>query len=87
LYFVGFNFIEATLPSLLSRRVDASVRGTAMGVFATSQFLGAALGGVVGGYVFTQAGFLGIAILGVVANILWSGMLMAIKSSPVQKSA
>lgn len=87
LFFVGFNFVEATLPSLLSRRVDASVRGTAMGVFATAQFLGAALGGVAGGYVFTQAGFLGIAILGVVANILWSVMLMTLKSSPVTKSA
>jgi MFS family permease len=87
LFFVGFIFVEATLPSLLSRKVDASVRGTAMGVFATAQFLGAALGGVAGGYVFTRAGFLGVAILGVVANILWSGMLMTLKSSPVAKSA
>ncbi|MDN3648670.1 MFS transporter [Reinekea marina] len=87
LFFVGFNFVEATLPSLLSRRVEPGVRGTAMGVFATSQFLGAAIGGIAGGYVYTLAGFLGIAILGVVANILWSVMLLVLKSSPQSKPA
>ncbi|MEX0584812.1 MAG: MFS transporter [Natronospirillum sp.] len=49
LFFVGFNFLEASLPSWLSRLAAPHQRGTAMGVFSTAQFLGAALGGTLGG--------------------------------------
>lgn len=76
LFFVGFNFIEATLPSLLSRRIDEQVRGTAMGFFATGQFVGAAVGGIAGGYAFMQFGFVGVVIAATVAQIIWSGMLI-----------
>ena len=48
LFFVGFNLLEATLPSLLSKIAPAGGKGTAMGVYSTSQFAGAALGGVIG---------------------------------------
>lgn len=72
LFFVGFNFMEATLPSLLSRRVSATVRGTAMGVFSTGQFLGAAAGGMVGGLIFGSVGLVGIVLLGCVCLSAWS---------------
>lgn len=48
-FFVGFNFLEASLPSLLSKRVTQHRRGAAMGSFSTSQFSGAFLGGSGGG--------------------------------------
>jgi MFS family permease len=48
-FFVGFNFLEASLPSLLSKRVTQRRRGAAMGSFSTSQFAGAFLGGSGGG--------------------------------------
>lgn len=76
LFFVGFNFIEATLPSLLSRRIDEQVRGTAMGFFATGQFVGAAVGGIAGGYAFMHFGFVGVVVAAIVAQIIWSGMLI-----------
>lgn len=72
LFFVGFNFMEATLPSLLSRRVSVDIRGTAMGVFSTGQFLGAAVGGLLGGLLFAKLGFLGVALLGVLSLMIWS---------------
>lgn len=48
-FFIAFNLLEATLPSLLSKLAPAGGKGTAMGVYSTSQFLGAFLGGVMGG--------------------------------------
>ena len=51
LYFGLFNYLEASMPSLLSRMVDEKYRGAAMGVFASSEFLGAFVGGLLGGWV------------------------------------
>ena len=50
LYFVGFNSLEAVLPSLVSKLAPVGYRGTAMGVFSTHQFMGSFLGGVSGGW-------------------------------------
>lgn len=49
LFFIAFNVIEALLPSWLSKIALPSVKATAMGVNASSQFLGAFFGGVLGG--------------------------------------
>ena len=45
LFFVGFNVMEALLPSLISKESPPGYKGTAMGVYSTSQFLGVAIGG------------------------------------------
>lgn len=60
LFFIGFNLLEATLPSLLSKIAPAGGKGTAMGIYSTSQFIGAALGGVLGGAVFGGYGLGGV---------------------------
>lgn len=83
-FFVGFNFIEATLPSLLSRKVTVATRGTAMGVFSTSQFLGAAFGGVIGGILFEAYSVSGIVMVGIVLQVLWALLLLWVK--PVIKT-
>ncbi len=49
LFFGGFNFLEAGLPARLSVMADEDVRGASLGVFSTAQFLGAFVGGLVGG--------------------------------------
>jgi len=56
-FFMAFNLLEATLPSLVSKIAPAGGKGTAMGVYSSSQFLGAFLGGVVGGYVAHHYGY------------------------------
>jgi MFS family permease len=56
LFFVGFNYLEATLPSLLSKSVGAENKGAAMGVYSTCQFLGAFAGGAGGGWLLQHAG-------------------------------
>lgn len=49
LFFFAFNLLEALLPSLVSKISPAGGKGTAMGIYSTSQFLGAFLGGILGG--------------------------------------
>lgn len=49
LFFAGFNFLEASLPSRVSALADSDSRGVSLGVFATSQFLGIFAGGLLGG--------------------------------------
>lgn len=56
LYFLAFNYLEATLPSLMTRATRRDNRGTASGVYSTFQFLGAFLGGGAGGWTLQHAG-------------------------------
>jgi predicted MFS family arabinose efflux permease len=49
LFFIAFNVMEALLPSWLSKAAPIQSKATAMGVNASSQFLGAFFGGVTGG--------------------------------------
>lgn len=49
LFFAGFNFLEAGLPARLSLLADGDARGASLGVFSSSQFLGAFAGGLIGG--------------------------------------
>jgi MFS family permease len=53
-FFVAFNYLEATMPAFLSRMAPAGLKGTAMGMYSSSQFFGAFLGGVLGGYIESQ---------------------------------
>lgn len=78
LFFTAFNLLEASLPSLISKVAPAGAKGTAMGVYSTSQFLGAALGGILGGWLYTQGGvdwvFAGCAFLCLIWVIVVQGM-------------
>ncbi|MGR9071875.1 MAG: MFS transporter [Gammaproteobacteria bacterium] len=56
LFFCGFNLLEAVLPSLISKTAPADMKGTAMGVYSTAQFLGAFAGGVMGGWLYGRFG-------------------------------
>ncbi|WP_017939139.1 MFS transporter [Zestomonas thermotolerans] len=82
LFFTVFNLLEASLPSLVSKVAPAGGKGTAMGVYATSQFLGAALGGILGGWLLQQGGlsavFLGCAVL----CALWLGFAVTMREPP-----
>lgn len=60
-FFTAFNVLEAILPSLISRIAPAGARGAAIGVYASTQFLGAFCGAVAGGWLSQRAG--GAAVL------------------------
>lgn len=77
LFFCGFNLLEATLPSLISKTAPGDMKGTAMGVYSTSQFLGAFLGGTLGGWCYGQWGVVAVFIVCIIATLLW--LLVAMK--------
>jgi len=78
LFFITFNFLEASLPALVSRLCSEDNRGTAMGVYSTSQFSGAFLGGALAGMVMQYSEyhwiFFGLALLSTLWLLTVSGM-------------
>jgi len=71
LFFTAFNFLEASLPSLVTKTAPADRKGTAMGVYSSSQFLGAFIGGSVGGWMYGIAGINGVLMLSAGLAALW----------------
>ncbi|WP_260843123.1 MFS transporter [Sedimenticola selenatireducens] len=71
LFFTAFNLLEATLPSLISKTAPAESKGTAMGIYSTSQFLGAFMGGLAGGAVYAQFSLEGVFLFGAMIAIVW----------------
>ena len=55
-YFIAFNVLEATLPSLISKIAPAAAKGTAIGVYNATQSFGTFLGGALGGYLYKHHG-------------------------------
>jgi MFS family permease len=70
-FFIGFNYLEATLPSLMSKTVDEAHRGAGSSVFSTFQFFGAAVGGILGGWLFNRYGIAGLMFCCAAALFLW----------------
>lgn len=55
-FFTGFNVLEATLPSLVSKFAPPAVKGTAVGVYSSVQFLGTFAGAAIGGWLSQRHG-------------------------------
>ncbi len=71
LFLAGFNLLEASLPSLISKTARATQKGTAMGVYSSSQFMGTFTGGLVGGAVHGHWGIDGLYIMVLAVLLLW----------------
>ncbi len=71
LFFCGFNLLEATLPSLISKTAPGDLKGTAMGAYSSSQFMGAFVGGVSGGWLYGELGAEMVFLLCAVATSTW----------------
>jgi len=71
LFFTAFNLLEAVLPSMVSKMAPAESKGTAMGVYSTSQFTGSFLGGALGGWMQGSFGYGGVFLLGAISAGLW----------------
>ncbi|RLQ21336.1 MFS transporter [Seongchinamella sediminis] len=71
LFFVGFNYLEATLPSLVSKSVFQGGKGTALGIFSTCQFFGAFAGGTLGGWLVKTGGNSALVICCLGLALVW----------------
>ena len=79
-FFIAFNVLEASLPSLVSKVAPAQSKGSAMGVYATSQFLGAFLGGLLGGLALAHYGLAGVFGVTAVIAVLWLAVAVGMRS-------
>jgi MFS family permease len=86
IFFWGFNLLEATLPSLVSRWTDEGQRGRAMGWYSSSQFLGTFLGGALGGLVVNAFGLSAVFYLGFGLVAIWFPVASGMCSLPNIKS-
>lgn len=71
LFYAGFNLLEATLPSLISKMAPSDSKGTAMGFYSSSQFLGAFIGGAAGGWLQGHFGIAGVLVFCGAVAMLW----------------
>jgi predicted MFS family arabinose efflux permease len=85
-YFVAFNLLEASLPSLISKLAPVSAKGTAMGVYNTAQALGLFFGGVVGGWLAQHHGFQAVFMFCVVLMAVWLVATLSMQAPPAIKT-
>ena len=70
-FFIGFNMMEASQPSLVSKLAPAHARGAALGVYNTLQSVGFFVGGAVGGWLARTQGPTGLFAACAVATLVW----------------
>ena len=81
-FFIAFNLLEASLPSLISKVSPAGGKGTAMGVYSTSQFLGSAAGGILGGWLFQHGGLDVVFLGGAALAAIWLAVAVTMREPP-----
>ena len=84
-FFCGFNALEATQPSLVSRMAPASLRGAALGMYNTQQSLGLFAGGALGCALLHWGGGPGLFVATAALTALW--LLVTLPLRPVERSA
>ena len=84
LFFVAFNILEATQPSLISRLAPPHAKGAALGVYNTTQALGLFLGGVLGGALAKHSGALVVWLACAVLALCWLVLGLLMTMPPVR---
>lgn len=79
-FFAAFNLLEASLPAWMSKVCPAGCRGSAMGIYSTSQFLGTFFGGFFGGICAANVGVQGVFILIAMTLCFWLVLAMGLKA-------
>lgn len=85
-YFLAFNLLEATLPSLISKLAPAASKGTAIGVHNTAQSFGIFVGAVFGGYLAGSYGFASVFIFCSILMSIWLVAALGMKTPPSVKT-
>lgn len=81
-FFTGFNLLEATLPSLISKFAPPAVKGTATGVYSAVQFFGAFVGAALGGWLSQHHGPAAVFGFCLVLTALWLAVSATMSAPP-----
>lgn len=83
-FLTSFSILEANLPAFVARFAPSSGKGTAMGVYSTSQFFGIFVGGISGGWLYGHYQSAGVGIFCLTLSIIW--LLTALNMSNPHKA-
>ena len=83
IFFTGFNILEASLPSLVSRLAPASAKGLALGIYNTAQALGLFAGGALGGAIVARWGSGAVFVFAAIATAGWWLIALGMREVPV----
>jgi len=83
IFFTGFNILEATLPSLVSRIAPASAKGLALGIYNTAQALGLFVGGALGGVIVARWGSEAVFVFAAIVTAAWWLIALGMREVPV----
>ncbi|MFA5171996.1 MAG: MFS transporter [Sulfuriferula sp.] len=85
-YFIAFNVLEATLPSIISKIAPVGSKGTAIGVYNTSQSIGLFVGGVVGGWLSQHYGYPAVFMFSAGLMALWLIAAVGMRTPPAVRT-
>ena len=81
LFFTCFNYLEANFPAMVSSIAPAGKKGSAMGVYASFQFFGAFIGGVLSGSIGQLLGIQWVFILASILCCVWLGLIRGLSGT------
>lgn len=81
-FFIAFNILEASQPSLVSRIAPPGSKGAALGVYNTLQALGLFCGGALGGWLTQHVSGASVFVLGSVLCVVWLIIAANMKNVP-----
>jgi predicted MFS family arabinose efflux permease len=85
LFFWIFSFLEAVLPSWISKETPSSKKGAALGVYSTAQFLGIFVGGSLAGWMYSHWGLASVFALCAFFSALWFCFIFSIQHPPYRE--
>ena len=86
IFFTAFNLLEASLPSLISKIAPVGAKGTAIGVYSSTQFLGAFIGAAIGGYLFQYYGAYALYAFCGLLLVVWLILAMTMQAPAAVRS-
>ena len=86
LFFLAFNLLEATLPSLVSKIAPSGSKGTAIGVYNSAQFLGLFLGGALGGFLAQHSSYGAVFAFSSGLVVAWFMMAISMETPPAVRT-
>jgi MFS family permease len=79
LFFVAFNLLEATMPSLIAKMAPVESKGTAMGVYSSSQFFGAFIGAQTAGWLLNDYGPTAVFLFCAAVLSVWAALALTMR--------
>ena len=83
IFFTGFNILEASLPSLVSRIAPTSAKGLALGIYNTAQAVGLFAGGALGGAIVAGWGSEAVFVFAAIVLAAWWLLALGMREVPI----